>query len=51
MFSPDRFTFHCPLFATSLYMLVQFILAGILRYSLPTHFKPEQPEHKSNPRD
>jgi hypothetical protein len=41
MFSLDRFAFPYPLFVTSLHMLVQFILAGILRYSLPRHFKPE----------
>lgn len=48
MFSPDRFAFPYPLFVTSLHMLVQFILAGILRYSLPAHFKPE---HNPNPKD
>ena len=48
MFSPDRFAFPYPLFVTSLHMLIQFILAGVLRYSLPAHFKPE---HNPNPRD
>jgi solute carrier family 35 protein C2 len=48
MFSPDRFAFPYPLFVTSLHMLVQFILAGILRYSFPAHFKPD---HNPNPRD
>ena len=48
MFSPDRFAFPYPLFVTSLHMLVQFILAGILRYSLPARFKPEL---NPNPRD
>ena len=36
MFSPDRLDFHYPLFTTSLHMLVQFSLASVILYAIPS---------------
>ncbi|KIY71104.1 TPT-domain-containing protein [Cylindrobasidium torrendii FP15055 ss-10] len=42
MFSPDRLNFPFPLFVTCLHMVVQFGLAGILRFGFPRQFRPER---------
>ncbi|KAF8840243.1 TPT-domain-containing protein [Paxillus ammoniavirescens] len=42
MFSPDHFAFPYPLFVTALHMLVQFLLAAILRFVFPRRFRPEK---------
>ncbi|KZT65966.1 TPT-domain-containing protein [Daedalea quercina L-15889] len=41
MFSPDRFGFPSPLFVTTLHMVVQFLLALLLRTVWPLLFRPE----------
>ena len=46
--SPPTASHSYPLFVTCLHMLVQSILASILRYSLPKYFKPK---HNPRPRD
>ncbi|KAH7916521.1 triose-phosphate transporter family-domain-containing protein [Hygrophoropsis aurantiaca] len=42
MFSPDHFGFPYPLFVTTLHMIVQFVLAAILRLLFPQKFRPNQ---------
>lgn len=47
MFSPERFGFPYPLFATFTQMIVQFILASALRFGLPRVFRPKlDPDRK-----
>jgi solute carrier family 35 protein C2 len=41
MFSPDKLGFPFPLFVTTLHMLVQWLLATLVRRIWPQHFKPE----------
>ncbi|KAM6502443.1 Triose-phosphate Transporter family domain containing protein [Amanita muscaria] len=40
MFSPDRYGFPSPLFVTTIHMLVQFLLASVLRFLWPRRFRP-----------
>ncbi|KAL1681795.1 triose-phosphate transporter family-domain-containing protein [Schizophyllum commune] len=40
MFSDDHFHFPYPLLVTTFHMLVQFLLAAVLRYAWPQHFRP-----------
>ncbi|KAF9506569.1 hypothetical protein BS47DRAFT_1321727 [Hydnum rufescens UP504] len=40
MFSPDKFGFPFPIFVTSVHMVVQFVLAGLLRTLFPKLFRP-----------
>ncbi|KAF9219603.1 TPT-domain-containing protein [Gyrodon lividus] len=42
MFSPDHFAFPYPLFVTTLHMLVQFLLAALIRFVYPRHFCPDK---------
>ncbi|KIJ67490.1 hypothetical protein HYDPIDRAFT_25939 [Hydnomerulius pinastri MD-312] len=42
MFSPDHFAFPYPLFVTTLHMLVQFLLAAVLRSIYPRYFCPDK---------
>ncbi|KAH8107821.1 triose-phosphate transporter family-domain-containing protein [Cristinia sonorae] len=42
MFSPEYYGFPFPLFVTTFHMFVQFGLAAILRYALPTKFRPDR---------
>lgn len=47
MFSPERFGFPYPLFATFTQMIVQFVLASALRFGLPRVFRPKlDPDRK-----
>ncbi|KAI8992861.1 TPT-domain-containing protein [Trametes punicea] len=41
MFSPEHYGFPSPLFVTTVHMWVQFLLAALLRYTMPRHFKPD----------
>ncbi|KAI0329222.1 TPT-domain-containing protein [Cubamyces sp. BRFM 1775] len=41
MFSPEHFGFPSPLFVTTIHMWVQFVLASLLRYTMPQRFKPD----------
>ncbi|OSD03913.1 TPT-domain-containing protein [Trametes coccinea BRFM310] len=41
MFSPEHYGFPSPLFVTTIHMWVQFLLAAVLRYTMPRRFKPE----------
>lgn len=40
MFSTTRFAFPAPLFVTMMHMFMQFMLAAILRFTWPAHFRP-----------
>ncbi|KAH9847192.1 TPT-domain-containing protein [Lenzites betulinus] len=42
MFSPDHYGFPSPLFVTTIHMWVQFVLAALLRYTMPGRFRPEK---------
>ncbi|KAI0823331.1 TPT-domain-containing protein [Trametes gibbosa] len=42
MFSPEHYGFPSPLFVTTIHMWVQFMLAALLRYTMPGHFRPEK---------
>ena len=41
MFSADHFGFPFPLFVTTMHMLVQFVLAALIRNIWPNRFRPE----------
>ncbi|GBE81470.1 Uncharacterized transporter [Sparassis crispa] len=41
MFAPEHFGFPSPLFVTTLHMMVQFLLATLLRLVWPRRFRPE----------
>ncbi|KAH9979088.1 triose-phosphate transporter family-domain-containing protein [Lactifluus volemus] len=48
MFAPDHFGFPLPLFVTMLHMLVQSVLASILRFGWPRRFRPEHDPSKKD---
>ena len=48
MFAPDHFGFPLPLFVTMLHMLVQSVLASILRFGWPRRFRPDHDPSKED---